>query len=96
MPNKNKKIKPKLLTSILLGTLLPWVYFLLVTTGPSRHINSEGVTAFGQNGVAGFIEFYGITYSVIIYLQTALACTVLVFIICNVYVFIEGQCKTKA
>jgi hypothetical protein len=48
------KIKPKLLTSILLGLILPWRYFGIVTIFPIRYLERDGDIPLGQAGIAGF------------------------------------------
>jgi hypothetical protein len=84
-------MKSKLVTSLILGPLLPWVYFLFVTVGPARYTDSDGNTTIGESGgVTGFIEFYGALESTIIYVKTSLTCAVLVFSVCIVYTFAKS------
>jgi len=88
--------KAKLLTSLFIGALLPWVYFIVVRIGPLRYIDNEGTTVSKLSGISGFIEFNGVFNSIIIYFQTATVCACIVFIICNIYVLIEVHYKNKA
>ena len=89
-------MKPKLLTSIIFGVLLPWLYFAVVTVSPVRYASIDGKTNIGKSGVSGFIEFHGVTGATAIYIQSALLCGVFVFIVCSVYAYIEGHYATKA
>ena len=88
-------MKPKLITSILLGLLMPWSYFLVVTIGPLRSYDEAGNETIGPGGLAGFIEFEGIVGSLLIYSKTAGVCAFVVFIVCSIYEIIKQKCATK-
>ena len=76
--------------------LLPWLYFAAVTVGPVRYAGIDGKINMGKSGVSGFIEFHGITEAAAIYIQAALLCGVLVFVVCSVYAYIEAHYAPKA
>ena len=84
-------MKAKLITSGLLGLMLPWTYFLVVKIGPIRTHDQFGEVSFGASGVLGFIEFIGLTDAILIYTKAVLACTLAVFLICVVYDAISGK-----
>jgi len=85
-------MKAKLITSILLGFLLPWSYFLIVRSEPIRIYDQAGNETIGSSGIVGFIEFYGIVDSLIVYSQAAIVCTLIVFVICFIYEKIAKKC----
>ncbi|MCU7921031.1 MAG: hypothetical protein KZQ95_22130 [Candidatus Thiodiazotropha sp. (ex Epidulcina cf. delphinae)] len=88
-------MKAKLITSSLLGFMLPWTYFLVVNVGPIRIYDQFGKESVGSSGVLGFIEFNGLLDALIIYAKAALACALVVFIVCVVYDVIAGKYATK-
>ncbi|KZZ62858.1 hypothetical protein A3762_01915 [Oleiphilus sp. HI0125] len=88
-------MKPKLITSILLGSLFPWPYFLLITVGPIRSYDEAGKEIVGPGGLAGFIEFEGIADSLLIYSKAAAVSALVVFVICSIYEVVSKKCATK-
>lgn len=74
-------MKSKLLTSLIVGLVMPWTYFLVVTVGPVREIGESG-EVIGKSGVAGFIQFHGFADALVIYAQAGAVCAVLAFGIC--------------
>ncbi len=88
-------MKAKLITSSLFGLLLPWTYFLVVNIGPIRKYDELGNESVGSGGVLGFLEFYGFTDALVIYLKAALGCALAVFIVCVAYEVIAGKYATK-
>ena len=96
MPNNKNQMKPKLITSIVFGILVPWLYFVVVTVGPARHVGTEGKSNIGSSGISGFIEFHGIIGATEMYIKTALLCAGFVYIICTAYTYIEAHYATKA
>lgn len=84
-------MKSKIVTSVFLGLLFPWSYFVFVTVGPNRHYDMDGNEVVGAYGISGFIEFNGVVGSVFIYLQATLACAFFVLIICSIYDFIRKK-----
>ena len=74
-------MKSKIITSLIVGLLMPWTYFLVVTVGPVREISESG-EVIGKAGVAGFIEFHGIADALVIYVEVSAVCGVLAFGIC--------------
>jgi hypothetical protein len=88
-------MKPKLITSVLLGLLIPWSYFLVVTVGPIRSYDQSGPESIGPAGLAGFIEFEGIVGSILIYSKATIVCALLVFIICTIYDVIAKRYDKK-
>lgn len=74
-------MKSNLLTSLIVGMVLPWTYFLFVSVGPVREIGESG-EVIGKSGIEGFIQFHGLTDALVIYVQASAACAVLAFGIC--------------
>jgi hypothetical protein len=74
-------LKSKLLTSLIVGLIMPWAYFLVVTVGPVREISESG-EVIGKSGVAGFIKFHGLADALGIYVQASAVCGVLAFGVC--------------
>ena len=91
----HNEMKAKLITSILFGILIPWLYFVFVNVGPIRYYDVDGDDIIGASGIAGFIEFNGITDSILIYLQAILVCTLLVLFVCGAYDFIQKKLKVS-
>lgn len=87
-------MKSKLLTSLIVGLVLPWAYFLVVTVGPVREISESG-EVIGKSGIAGFIQFHGFADALIIYAQAIAVCGVLAFGICWVKVAVDHALKPK-
>lgn len=78
-------MKAKIITSVLLGLLIPWIYFLIVTVGSIRTYDPIGNEIIGPRGVIAFIEFNGVIDSPIIYGKAAIVCILFVFTICSIY-----------
>ena len=78
-------MKAKTITSVLLGLLIPWIYFLVVTVGSIRTYDPIGNEIIGPKGVIAFIEFNSIIDSLIIYGKAAIVCILFVFVICSIY-----------
>jgi len=95
-PNIKKQKKVKLITSLIIGALLPLFYFVVVTISPIRYVENNVDKASNLNGINGFIEFYGVSNSIIIYLQATIICAVIVYIIWSIYAFFEANYKDKA
>jgi len=74
-------LKSKLLTSLIVGLVMPWTYFLIVTVGPVREV-TEFEEVIGKSGIAGFIQFHGLFDTLVIYAQAGAVCAVLAFGIC--------------
>jgi hypothetical protein len=89
-------LKAKLLKSSILGALIPWSYFLIVTVSPLRVYDQAGndVTpreAPSNGGVLGFIEFYGVEESLLMYLGASMFCGLIVFVISSINEFISNK-----
>ena len=87
-------MKSKLLTSLIVGLILPWTYFLVVTVGPVREISESG-EVIGKSGVAGFIQFHGFADDLVIYVQASAVCGVLAFGICWLKEAVDHALKSK-
>jgi len=90
-----KQIK-KLIISLVIGALLPWVYFLVVTISPIRYGGNGEETVSNLNNINGFIEFYGISNSIIIYLQATIICAGIIYIIWGIYNHFQANYKNQA
>lgn len=66
----------------------------MVTVGPVREISDSG-EVIGKSGVAGFLEFHGLTDALVIYAQAAAVCAVLAFCICGVKQALDHVLKPK-
>jgi len=78
-------MKAKMVTSILSGLLIPWLYFLFVTVSPMT-VYEEGEPvgpSRGASGITLFLEHNGIIESLVIYGQSAASITLAVFAICT-------------
>ncbi|MFB2707241.1 hypothetical protein [Marinobacter shengliensis] len=87
-------MKSKFLTSLIVGLVLPWTYFLVVTVGPVREISESG-EVIGKSGVAGFIQFHGFADALMIYAQAIAVCGVLAFGICWLKEAVDHVLKPK-
>ena len=87
-------MKSNLLTSLITGLLMPWAYFLVVNVGPVREISDSG-EVIGNSGVAGFLEFFGLTEALVIYAKAAAVCAVLAFFICGLKQALDHVLKPK-
>lgn len=87
-------LRSKLLTSLIVGLVLPWAYFLVVTVSPVREISEYG-EVIGESGVAGFIQFYGFSDALVIYAQAIAVCGVLAFGICWAKEAVDHALKPK-
>lgn len=95
--SKGKQVmKAKMITSSLLGLMLPWSYFLIVTVSPIRSFDQSGNKTVGAGGLAGFVEFNGLGGSLFIYAKAVVFCALVVFIICEIYEAIAKICATKS
>ncbi|PUB80787.1 MAG: hypothetical protein DBP02_20210 [gamma proteobacterium symbiont of Ctena orbiculata] len=88
-------MKAKLITSSVVGLLLPWTYFVIVNIGSIRKYDQLGKESIGSSGILGFIDFNGFTDALVIYVKTVFACALVVFFICVVYDVIAGKYVTK-
>ncbi len=88
-------MKNRLVISTLIGSILPWLYFVFITVSPVKYISANGNVTEGSRGVAGFIEFNGLSGSLFIYLQAIIVCTVFVLIIYSIYNVINKQITKK-
>ncbi len=89
------KTKSKIITSLSVGTISPLLYFLLINVSSVTYINKKGIKTEGASGLLGFIEFYGILESLIIYAKAVILGSILVFIICCIYDFISTKLNRK-
>ncbi|MEC7816548.1 MAG: hypothetical protein VX939_09760 [Pseudomonadota bacterium] len=87
-------MKAKFLTSLIVGLLLPWTYFLVFTVGPVREISESGEVV-GESGLAGFIQFYGFADALVIYAQAIAVCGVVAFGICCLKEAMDHALKPK-
>ena len=82
---------------MLMGILLPWVYFLFVKISP-MNIYENGVLvrkATQQSGIASFVEFNGVTGSLMIYLKVFAILFVATYLICTLNEFFKKQFQPK-
>lgn len=89
-------MKLKLITSIVSGASLPWLYFAAITVGPARIMNGEGALVTGKSGVAGFIEFHGTGNAMLIYLQAFVVVSVAAYAVLSVCSYLKARHATKA
>jgi hypothetical protein len=87
-------LKSNVLTSLIVGLILPWTYFLIVTVGPVREISESG-EVIGKSGVAGFIQFHGFSDALVIYVQAIAVCAVLAFCTCLLKQALDHALKSK-
>ena len=87
-------MKSKILTSLIVGLVMPWTYFLVVTVGPVREVSDSG-EVIGKSGVAGFIQFHGLADALVIYVQANVVCGVLAFGICLLKEAVDHALKSK-
>lgn len=87
-------MKPNLITSLLIGIVLPWAYFLIVTVGSVREIGEFG-EVIGPSGIEGFIQFFGLSDALVIYFQTGAVCAVVAFCICLLKEALNHVLKSK-
>ena len=87
-------MKSNLITSLLVGIVLPWAYFLIVTVGPVREIGESGLV-IGPSGIEGFIQFNGLSDALVIYFQAGAVCAVVAFCICLLKEALDHVLKSK-
>lgn len=90
-------MKSKILTSILVGLVLPLSYFLFVTVS-TLDVYEDGKLVnegSGKIGVSAFIEFNGILGSLIIYCQAAFFCFIVSFVICSINNYLDSWFSKK-
>ncbi len=88
-------IKAKFITSIILGLIIPWLYFIFVTVGTVKTFDQEGNVLVGPNGLASFIEFNGFLGSLAIYSEAIAISGFLVFCVCTLYEIIAEKSATQ-
>lgn len=76
----------KIITSIVSGLLLPWLYFFVTDThSMSLYHNGALIKEAAQaSEVELFIEFHGWQQAIFFYLQSFLACFLVAYTICSV------------
>ncbi len=85
-------MKAKLITSLLIGSILPWFYFILVSVGQVRYLDQDGnLTKFGSSGVIGFFEYHGLMEAALIYGQSILVCATAIVLVCYCYDFVKTR-----
>lgn len=87
-------MKSTLITSLIVGIVLPWAYFLIVTVGPVREIGESG-EVIGASGVEGFIQFHGLAEALLVYAQAGAVCGVVAFCVCLLKEALDYVLKPK-
>ena len=72
-------MRSKIITSLIAGLALPWFYFVVFTVGSVVTFSPEGERIIGKSGIAGFVQFHGVSGAFLIYLKATAVCTGLAF-----------------